>query len=78
MQDVCARDNLKEALRQVKANKRSAGVDRMTVDQVNDYSAVPENSVRIEISGVIDVESIFHREKPIDTDFSEMKPQVEI
>src|SRR4051812_39650194 len=31
MQEVCERDNLKEALRQVKANKGSAGIDRMTV-----------------------------------------------
>jgi RNA-directed DNA polymerase len=37
MEEVCERDNLKEALRQVKANKGSAGVDRMTVDQLADY-----------------------------------------
>src|SRR3954463_1968774 len=37
MEEVCERDNLKEALRQVRGNKGSAGVDRMTVDQLGDY-----------------------------------------
>jgi RNA-directed DNA polymerase len=31
MEEVCERGNLKEALRRVKANKGSAGVDGMTV-----------------------------------------------
>jgi len=30
MEEVCERENLKEALRQVKANKGSSGVDGMT------------------------------------------------
>src|SRR5438094_8859011 len=37
MEEVCERANLKEALRQVKANKGSGGVDGMTVDQLQDY-----------------------------------------
>ena len=37
MEDVCERANLKEALRQVRSNKGSAGVDGMTVDQLADY-----------------------------------------
>ncbi len=37
MEEVCERDNLKQALRQVKSNKGSAGIDRMTVDQLADY-----------------------------------------
>jgi RNA-directed DNA polymerase len=37
MEEVCERENLKEALRQVKANKGSAGIDRMTVGQLGDY-----------------------------------------
>src|SRR5512132_3088552 len=37
MEDICERENLKEALRQVRGNKGSAGVDRMTVDQLGDY-----------------------------------------
>ena len=37
MEEVCERDNLKEALRRVQANKGSAGIDRMTVDQLDDY-----------------------------------------
>jgi RNA-directed DNA polymerase len=37
MEEVCERNNLKEALRQVKANKGSAGIDRVTVGQLDDY-----------------------------------------
>src|SRR3989454_2308717 len=37
MEDVCERANLKEALRQVRSNKGSAGVDGMTVDQLGGY-----------------------------------------
>src|ERR1700737_3598972 len=37
MEEVCERRNLKEALRQVRSNNGSAGVDRMTVDQLGDY-----------------------------------------
>ena len=37
MEEVCERANLKEALRQVRGNKGSAGVDRMTVDQLGGY-----------------------------------------
>jgi RNA-directed DNA polymerase len=37
MEEVCERENLKQALRRVKANKGSAGIDRMTVDGIADY-----------------------------------------
>src|SRR5689334_17461648 len=37
MEDVCERANLKQALRQVRSNKGSAGVDGMTVDQLGDH-----------------------------------------
>src|SRR6202045_3821565 len=37
MEEVCERENLKEALRQVIANKGSAGVDGITVNQLTDY-----------------------------------------
>jgi len=37
MEEVCERENLKEALRQVKANKGSSGVDGMTVAAFPDY-----------------------------------------
>src|SRR5271167_227828 len=37
MEEVCERENLKEALRRVKANKGSAGVDGITVGGVTDY-----------------------------------------
>jgi len=37
MEEVCERENLKEALRRVKRNKGSAGVDGMTVGGITDY-----------------------------------------
>src|SRR6202140_3512515 len=37
MEEVCERENLKEALRRVKANKGSAGIDGMTVGQLSGY-----------------------------------------
>jgi len=37
MEEVCERENLKKALRRVKANKGSAGVDGMTVDEITGY-----------------------------------------
>src|SRR6516164_2697629 len=37
MEEVCERENLKEALRQVKANKGSSGVDGMTIGGITDY-----------------------------------------
>ncbi len=37
MEEVCERENLKEALQRVKANKGSAGVDGMTVGGITDY-----------------------------------------
>src|ERR1700746_4101906 len=37
MEEVCERENLKEALRRVKANKGSPGVDGITFNQLDDY-----------------------------------------
>src|SRR5260370_5613038 len=37
MEEVCGRENLLEALRRVKANKGSAGIDGMTVGQLSGY-----------------------------------------
>src|SRR5262244_1754661 len=37
MEEICERENLKEALRRVKANKGSAGVDGMTIGGITDY-----------------------------------------
>jgi len=37
MEEVCERENLKEALGQVKLNKGSAGIDMMTVGQLSEY-----------------------------------------
>src|SRR6202162_1533816 len=37
MERICEQENLKAALRRVKANKGSAGIDGMTVAQIGDY-----------------------------------------
>ena len=37
MEEVCERENLKEALQRVKANKGSGGVDGMTIDGITGY-----------------------------------------
>lgn len=37
MEEVCERENLREAWRRVKANKGSAGVDGITIDGLDDY-----------------------------------------
>src|ERR1035438_3059435 len=37
IEEVCERDNCKQALKRVKANKGSPGVDRMTVQQLPEY-----------------------------------------
>src|SRR5215471_7297606 len=37
MEEVCERETLMEALRRVKANKGSPGVDGMTIDGITDY-----------------------------------------
>lgn len=37
MEEVCERENLREAWKRVKANKGSAGVDGITIDGLTDY-----------------------------------------
>src|SRR3981189_3121098 len=37
MEEICDRENLKEALRRVKANKVSPGIDGITVNQLDNY-----------------------------------------
>ena len=37
MEEILDPENLREALKRVKANKGSAGIDRMTVEKVSDY-----------------------------------------
>lgn len=37
MEEVCERENLRKALRRVKANKGSPGIDGMTVDELPEY-----------------------------------------
>src|SRR5688572_6092495 len=38
MEEICEWENLKEAMWRVKANKGSAGIDGMTVDELPDYA----------------------------------------
>src|SRR5881409_3428683 len=40
MEEICEWKNLKEAMWRVKANKGSAGIDGMTVDELPDYAAL--------------------------------------
>src|SRR5271167_3762642 len=37
MEEICERENLKQALQRVKANKGSAGIDGMTIGGITDY-----------------------------------------
>jgi RNA-directed DNA polymerase len=37
MEEVCERENLKQALRRVRSNKGSPGIDGMTVDELPGY-----------------------------------------
>src|SRR6516164_1928885 len=37
MEEVCERENCKQALQRVKANKGSPGVDGMTVEELSEY-----------------------------------------
>ena len=37
MEEICERENCKQALKRVKANKGSPGVDRMTVQELPEY-----------------------------------------
>ena len=40
MEEICEWENLKEAMWRVKANKGSAGIDGITVDELPDYAAL--------------------------------------
>src|SRR4029077_16352012 len=49
MEDVCERANLKEALRQVRGNKGSAGLDGMTGEPLRDYLTEHGPAIREEL-----------------------------
>jgi RNA-directed DNA polymerase len=49
MEEVCERANLKEALRRVKANKGSAGVDGITVGGITDYLKQHWPAIRVQL-----------------------------
>src|SRR5258705_11490484 len=46
MEEICERANLKEKLRQVRGNKGSASIDRMTVDQLGDHRKQHRPAIR--------------------------------
>ena len=46
MEEVCERDNLRQALKRVKANRGSAGVDRMTVEELPNYLSEHWTTIR--------------------------------
>jgi len=49
VEEVCERENCKQALPPVKANKGSAGVDGMTVSELHSGTYKPEPVKRVEI-----------------------------
>jgi len=51
MEEVCERENLKGALRQVKANKGSPGIDGMTVGGLTDYLKQHWPAIREQLLG---------------------------
>ncbi len=50
MEEVCERENCKQALKRVKANKGSAGVDGMTVQQLPEYLRQHWPAIREQLS----------------------------
>jgi RNA-directed DNA polymerase len=65
MEEVCERANLKEALQQVRSNKGSAGVDRMTVDQLGDYLKQHWLSIREQLlNGTYEPKPVRRVDKP--------------
>src|SRR2546425_4735882 len=65
MEEVCERENLKEALRQVKGNKGSAGVDGITVTQLTDYLKQHWPAIREQLlSGTYEPKPVRRVEKP--------------
>lgn len=46
IEEILSEENLKEAVRRVKANKGVAGVDKMTVDQIDDYFKEHEKEIK--------------------------------
>src|SRR4030081_1425167 len=49
MEEVCERENCKQALARVKANKGSAGVDRMTVQQLPEFLKQHWPAIRVQL-----------------------------
>ena len=65
MEEVCERDNLKEALRRVKANKGGAGVDGMTVDELDDYLKQHWPTIRAQLlNGTYEPQPVRRKEIP--------------
>src|SRR5260370_16812983 len=54
MEEACERENLKEALRQVRSNKGSAGVDVRTLDKLGAYLKQHCPAIREHLLNAID------------------------
>jgi RNA-directed DNA polymerase len=65
MEEVCERENLKEALRRVKANKGSAGVDGITINGITDYLTQHWPAIRVRLlNGTYEPKSVRRVEIP--------------
>jgi hypothetical protein len=47
MEEVCERENCKQALRRVKANKGSPGIDGMTVEELSGHRRFPNATIQL-------------------------------
>src|SRR3984957_2586019 len=65
IEEVCERENLKQALRRVKANKGSPGVDGMTIDEITDYLKQHWQTIREQLlSGTYEPKPVRRVEMP--------------
>jgi RNA-directed DNA polymerase len=51
MEEICERENCKQALARVKANKGSPGIDGMTVEKLPDYLKQHWPEIREQLPG---------------------------
>ena len=62
MEEVCERENCKQALKRVKANKGSAGVDGMTVRELPEFLKQHWPAIREQLlSGTYNPQPVDHR-----------------
>jgi RNA-directed DNA polymerase len=65
MEEVCNRENLRQAMKRVKANRGSAGVDRMTVEELPQYLGKHWTTIREQLlSGIYKPQPVLRVEIP--------------